>query len=81
MRQSECSQLPGLSEAMAKRFQIIEDAISKGTLEKPKTGIWNTYLWYANFKGEDRRRNFGINFSWGAFFLGPFWYIAILDEI
>lgn len=75
MQQSKYSQLPGLSEVMAKRFQIIEDAISKGTLEKPKTSICNTYLWYANFKGEDRYRNFGINFSWGAFFLSALWYV------
>ncbi|MGF1575965.1 MAG: hypothetical protein ACFCU9_08475 [Cyanophyceae cyanobacterium] len=75
MQQSEFSQLPGLSEVMAKRFQIMEDAISRGTLENPKTTIGNTYFWYASFSGEDRRRNLGINFSWGAFLLGPFWYV------
>ena len=75
MQESGYSELSGLSKAMAKRFQIIEDAINRGTLEEPKTNLWNTYLWYAKFKREDKRRTFGVNFSWGAFWLGVFWYV------
>jgi len=75
MQQSEYSQLSGLSEAMAKRFQIMDDAISKGTLDKPSVGIFGTYLWLAKFRGEDSHRTLGINFSWGAFLLGPYWYV------
>ncbi|MDB9314680.1 hypothetical protein PN462_16325 [Spirulina sp. CS-785/01] len=75
MQESEYSQIPGLSEVMSKRFQIIDEAIDEGYLERPKTQVLNTYLWYANFKGEYKREAFGVNFSWGAFFLGAFWYV------
>jgi hypothetical protein len=72
-----------LSDVAKNKFFIMDKAIEKGTLEKPKPSLFNSYLWVANFTGEDKYKRLRINFSWWAFLLGAFWYIhfGLVKEI
>ena len=66
---TDYANIPGLSKAMAKKFQVFDQAIDEGKIASPKPLIPGIYLWYSlpNLS----------QYSWGAFFLGPFWYVHV----
>lgn len=66
---TDYANIPGLSKAMAKKFQVFDRAIAEEKIASPKQLIPGIYLWYGLPKLSQ--------WSWGAFFLGLFWYVRV----